>query len=171
MNERALIMSTTMELPHTSGCLVCGRGNPHGLHLSLHVDPASGIVSVEFVPSIHHIGFEGIVHGGVIATVVDEAMVWAATWAGKRFCVCGEMTVRFRQNSRVGTKLAVTAKVENFRPRLIQTTSEVIDASGQILATASGKYVPISVEQHREFAGTFVESPSTAEAAELLRKG
>lgn len=160
-----------IELPHTHGCVVCGRGNPHGLHLSLFVDPISSIVSVPFMPEAHHIGFDGIVHGGVIATVVDEAMVWAATWAGKRFCVCGEMTVRFRQNSRVGAKLTITAKVEAFRPRLISTTSEVIDETGQVLATASGKYVPIPAEQHREFVGTFVESPSTAEAAELLRKG
>jgi len=160
-----------MELPHTSGCLVCGRENPHGLHLSLHVDSASGVVSVRFVPEAHHIGFDGIVHGGVIATIVDEAMVWAATWVGKRFCVCGEMTVRFRQNTRVGMRLTVTAKVENFRPRLIQTTSEVVDESGNILATASGKYVPILAEQHQEFVGTFVQSPSTSQAAEILRKG
>jgi uncharacterized protein (TIGR00369 family) len=160
-----------IELPHTSGCVVCGRGNPHGLRLSLFVDPVSSIVSVPFTPQAHHIGFDGIVHGGVIATVVDEAMVWAATWAGKRFCVCGEMSVRFRQNSRVGARLTVTAKIDKVRPRLITTTSEVIDDAGQILATASGKYVPIPAEQHQEFVGTFVESPSTAEAAELLRKG
>ena len=78
-----------IELPHTAGCLVCGRDNPHGLHLSLHVDPDSGIVTVDFIPLAEHIGFEGIIHGGVLATVLDEAMVWAATWAGRRFCVCG----------------------------------------------------------------------------------
>src|SRR5687767_8880829 len=36
-----------IELPHTAGCLVCGRQNPHGLRLSLHVDPGSGVVTVE----------------------------------------------------------------------------------------------------------------------------
>ena len=60
-----------MELPHTAGCLVCGRQNPHGLGLSLHVDEGSGVVSVEFAPRPEHIGFEGIVHGGVLATVLD----------------------------------------------------------------------------------------------------
>ena len=56
-----------------------------------------------------HIGFEGVVHGGMIATVIDEAMVWAATWAGKRFCVCGEMSVRFRRPSVVGEELHLEA--------------------------------------------------------------
>ena len=83
-----------IELPHTAGCLVCGRQNPHGLHLHLHVDEATGAVETRFTPSAHHIGFEGIVHGGVLATVLDEAMVWAATWRGRRFCVCGEMNTR-----------------------------------------------------------------------------
>src|SRR4051794_29993970 len=83
-------MSTTttprIELPHTSGCLVCGRQNNYGLKMSLFVDPASGIVSIDFSPKPIHIGFEGIVHGGFLATLFDEAMVWAATWANKRFC-------------------------------------------------------------------------------------
>ena len=83
-----------LQLPHTAGCLVCGRDNPHGLRLDLHVDPETGIVRIEFAPRREHIGFEGVVHGGVLATVLDEAMVWAATWAARRFCVCAELTTR-----------------------------------------------------------------------------
>src|SRR4051794_35478026 len=101
-----------MELPHTAGCVVCGRQNPHRLGLSLHVDEGSGVVSVEFTPRPEHIGFEGIVHGGVLATVLDEAMVWAATWAGKRFCVAGEMTIRFQKSAAVGHLLRCEARVE-----------------------------------------------------------
>src|SRR5437899_391243 len=48
-----------LELPHTPNCLVCGRANPHGLHLSLHVDPASNLVTTTFTPTPDHIGFEG----------------------------------------------------------------------------------------------------------------
>ena len=87
----------TLELPHTPGCLVCGRENPHGLHLSFFVDPQTGIVETKFTSRAADIGFPQVIHGGIIATVLDEAMVWAATWAGKRFCLCGELTTRFRQ--------------------------------------------------------------------------
>src|SRR4029450_2695085 len=90
-----------IELPHTAGCLVCGRQNPHGLKLSLHVDEG-GTGGAEFTPRAEHIGFEGIVHGGVLATVLDEAMVWAATWAGRRVCVAGGMTGRFRRRGTGG---------------------------------------------------------------------
>ena len=58
-----------MELPHTAGCLVCGRQNPIGLHLHLHVEESTGAVETHFTPAAEHIGFEGIIHGGILATV------------------------------------------------------------------------------------------------------
>src|SRR3954447_15983192 len=119
-----------LELPHTAGCLVCGRENPQGLKLSLNVDPDTGMVTTRFTPTGDHIGFEGIVHGGVIATVLDEAMVWAATWGGRRFCVCGEMTVRFRESAGVGEEVVVTARVDLARARLVATSGDVKRVDG-----------------------------------------
>ena len=156
-----------IELPHSSGCLVCGYQNPHGLHLHLHVDPADGSVHVNFTPLAEHIGFEGIIHGGVIATIVDEAMVWAATWHGRRFCVCGEMSQRFRQSAEVGRKIEFIAKVESACPRLILASCDVIDDRG-IIATAAGKYVPVSAERHLAVMQTMVPEPGTKEAAARL---
>jgi acyl-coenzyme A thioesterase PaaI-like protein len=157
-----------LELPHTAGCVVCGPRNPHGLHLHLFVDAATGIVQVDFTPLAEHIGFEGIIHGGILATVIDEAMVWAATWAGKRFCVCGEMSVRFRRSATVGQKIVVTAKIESQRPKLIQTTAEVTGSDG-VLAVASGKYIPLAPDRHAAFVDTLIDEPATAESANLLR--
>lgn len=159
----------TLELPHTPNCLVCGRGNPHGLHLSLHVDPASGIVTTSFTPTQNHIGFEGIIHGGILATVLDEAMVWAATWSGKRFCLCGELTVRFKESAAVGAPLTATARIETARSKLITTTSEIKRADGSLIASASGKYIPLADERNRAFVATLVDAPATAETAAALR--
>ena len=158
-----------LELPHSAGCLVCGYSNPHGLHLHLHVDTDTGAVHVEFTPGEEHIGFEGIIHGGVIATIVDEAMVWAATWAGNRFCVCGEMSVRFRQSAQVGRKILITAKAGSVRAKLIQCSSEVTDDRG-VLSTASGKYIPVSPDRHDAVMQTLVAEAGTVEAVKLLRK-
>lgn len=157
-----------IELPHTNGCLVCGRENPQGLKLSLQVDPDSGLVTTNFTPTAHHIGFEGIIHGGVIATVLDEAMVWAATWKGRRFCVCGELTVRFRNAVRPGDQLRIEAVVEFSRPKLIECAGKVFDAAGKLLATGSGKYVPMTIEQHKQVTNTLVDEPATAQTATFL---
>jgi acyl-coenzyme A thioesterase PaaI-like protein len=158
-----------LQLPHTTGCLVCGRENPHGLKLDLHVDPDTGIVRADFTPTEHHAGFERIVHGGIIATVLDEAMVWAATWRVKRFCLCAELTVRFRQGATPGQLLKVAAIVETSRPRLVETAGKLFDASGKLLVTAQGKYIPVTPEQHQAVTTTFTPNPETEKAANYLR--
>jgi acyl-coenzyme A thioesterase PaaI-like protein len=159
-----------LELPHTSGCLVCGRNNNSGLKLSLFVDPAGGIVTVDFSPKPDHIGFEGIAHGGMLATVFDEAMVWAATWNLKTFCFCGEMSVRFRRPARVGEKLHLEAKVELSRPKLVQTVATLRSPDGGIVAAASGKYVPMPPADHEKVLETVVDHASTRAAAARLKK-
>jgi acyl-coenzyme A thioesterase PaaI-like protein len=164
-------MPTRLQLPHTPGCLVCGRSNDIGLKLDLFVDPGSGVVSVEYAARAAHIGFEGIIHGGLIATVMDEAMVWAATWNGRRFCVCGELSVRFRRAAGVGEMLHVEARVEFARPRLIQTACTIRTGDGGIVAAGEGKYVPMATEKSQEVIGTFVDDPQTRDAAHLLARG
>jgi uncharacterized protein (TIGR00369 family) len=156
------------QLPHTLGCLVCGRDNPHGLHLDLHVDADTGTVSTQFTPTAHHIGFEGIIHGGVLATVLDEAMVWAATWGGRRFCVCAEMTVRYLRSAAVGQPLRVEARLTSDR-KVIQCEGLIRETAGKTLTTASGKYIRLSKERNRDFVATLVENDATRAACETLR--
>lgn len=161
----------TLQLPHTAGCMVCGPRNPHGLGLSLQVETQSGVVSVRFIPRAHHIGFPDITHGGALALVLDEAMVWAASWSGKRFCLCGEMALRFRAPATVDVPLTCSARVESARARLIVTTAQALDDSGRLVVAATGKYIPLSADQNRAFLSTFVDSPETAAAAAALRNG
>lgn len=149
------------ELPHTHGCLVCGRDNPHGIHLHLNVDDATGIVTSQFMAAAHHMGFEGIVHGGLLSTVLDEAMVWAATWSGKRFCVCGELNVRFRRSVQIGQAVTVEARITAVRSRLIETEGFLRDASGLVLAESTGKYVPVSPDRNRAVIETLVVETGT----------
>ena len=158
-----------LELPHTRGCLVCGQSNPHGLKLHLFVEPSTGAVRVDFTPRPEHIGFEGIVHGGILATVIDEAMVWAATWAGKRFCVCAELTVRYQKIAPVGEPLTFEAIVKTSRSRLIETTCIVRNRSNEMAVEATGKYIPVAEVRSREFMNTFVNEPATHAASQLLR--
>ena len=159
-----------MELPHTAGCVVCGRDNPHGLRCSLHVDEATGQITTDFLAGREHIGFEGIVHGGLLSTVLDEAMVWAAIWSAKRACVAGELSVRFRAGAGPGQLLRCSARVESVRSRLIETTGKIIDEQGKVVATGDGKYVPLSEERHQGFVATFIDEPQTARAADMLRR-
>jgi uncharacterized protein (TIGR00369 family) len=157
-----------LELPHTHNCLVCGRSNPQGFQLSLHVDPADSSIRTQFTPAPHHVGFESITHGGALATVLDEAMVWAATWQYKKFCLCAEMNIRFLRPAIVDQPLTIIATVESFRPRMTTTTGRLLDAQGNLLAESIGKYMPMTDADHRKVIATFVADPATAHTAEVL---
>ena len=158
-----------LQLPHTAGCIACGPANPHGLHLALFVDPA-GAVHTRYTPRPEHIGFQGVLHGGVLATVVDEAMVWCATWSGKRFCLCGELSVRYRAPAVIGRPVTVVARVLFARPRLLLTNAEVRDAAGALVAEAAGKYVPLTPQRNREFVATILDDPEATTAVHELRQ-
>jgi acyl-coenzyme A thioesterase PaaI-like protein len=163
--------SSMLELPHTAGCVVCGKDNPHGLQLSLHVDQNSGVVTTRYLSRPQHIGFVGIIHGGVLATILDEAMVWAATWSGKRFCVCGELQVRYRQPAPVGATMLIEARVRAIRSRLIETTGTISSGDCTIYSTATGKYVPVPRDNNAQFVDTLIAEQSTSDTLHALRAG
>lgn len=161
---------TMLQLPHTAGCLVCGRNNPIGLKITSYVDESTGQVRFDFVARPEHIGFQGVIHGGILATVLDEAMVWAATWSQKRFCLAGELTVRFRAIAEVGRTLTVTADTTMVRPRLVTTVGRIHDGD-RLIAEGAAKYVPLPLAEHQRMVATILPDPATARAAAMLSVG
>jgi acyl-coenzyme A thioesterase PaaI-like protein len=129
-------------LPHTRSCFVCGESNPFGLRLRFHTD--GRIVRTEFVPRPEHIGFKHTVHGGIIATLLDEMMVWACAVQTKQFGYCAELTVRFQQPLRPGEEAIAAAELmSNRRNRLFEARADLRNGAGALLAAATGKYLPI----------------------------
>lgn len=123
------------------GCFGCGGQNPIGLHL--HFRTTKDGVTASFTPSPEHQGFADIVHGGIISTVLDEAMAWASAAAGL-WTVTGEMRVRFRRPLPVGAPTRVTARVIEIRGRLVKTTAELVLAADEsIVATGSASFVRV----------------------------
>jgi acyl-coenzyme A thioesterase PaaI-like protein len=165
---KASLDGSVLELPQTAGCLVCGRDNPVGLRLRLSAVADTGHVITDFTTDPHHIGFAGLIHGGLLATVLDEAMVWAAIWSSRRACVAAEMTVRFKQKVAVGRSISVDAWVTRATRRLIETESALCDGA-VVCCTATAKYVPLDAAATAAFYRTFVDRPETAAAAGVLR--
>jgi hypothetical protein len=102
--------------------------------------------------------------------VLDEAMVWAATWSYKRFCLCAELTIRYRLPAPIGQPLSVRAGVESSRPRLTLTTGQILDPAGNVLCQASAKYVPLTDADNHAMLATLVPDPATAPAAVILQR-
>lgn len=146
-------------LPHTHSCFVCGESNPIGFKLRFETDGT--IVTARFVPRREHAGFREVVHGGLIATLLDEVMVWACAVQTKRFAYCAELNVRFLQPLRPGEPAILSARLAaNRKNRIFEAEGSVKNQAGETLATSTGKYLPISEGDASKLAEDFVPSAS-----------
>jgi len=147
------------ELPHTHSCFVCGESNPLGLNLRFETD--GRIVQARFCPRPEHIGFKNVVHGGLIATVLDEIMVWACTVQTRKFAFCAELNVRFLNPLLPGEDVIVTGELTaNRKNRIFEAKSAARNASGQTLAEATGKYLPLKPADETQMVAEFVGDAS-----------
>jgi uncharacterized protein (TIGR00369 family) len=145
------------ELPHTRSCFVCGESNPAGLNLRFETD--GNIVQARFVPRMEHVGFKATVHGGLIATVLDEIMVWACAVRTKKFAFCAELAVRFLNPLTPGQEVLLVGELLQDRRKLFEARAEVKDPSGKIYASGTGKYLPIKEVDAADLATDFVGNP------------
>jgi acyl-coenzyme A thioesterase PaaI-like protein len=139
-------------------CFGCGEQNPIGLRLRFAVDDDG--VHADFTPASEHQGFQGIVHGGIIATVLDEAMAWATAAAGL-WTMTGTMQTRFRRPLRVGEPTRVFAKVAGRRGRTISATAELLRlADAAPIASAEGTFVMVSDDLAADWQARYLRASS-----------
>ena len=127
------------ELRDNQRCYVCGRDNPSGLQVAFEIDQSSRTITGRFTPRSEHEGWEGIVHGGIIAALLDEAMVKLAAHLGIR-SVSAELTVKFKAPAAPGEELLVRGRIVREASRLIEAEAvverglvEIAEASGKLL--------------------------------------
>ena len=140
------------ELPHTRSCFVCGESNPAGLRLRFHTN--GHLVRAEFTPRPEHIGFRDVVHGGIIATILDELMVWACAVQVRKFGYCADMSVRYQQPLRPEQAVVATGEmVANRRNRIFEAKAEDFRAAAHRVhrsaATPSHVSLPVVEPVHR----------------------
>ncbi|MDA8387369.1 MAG: PaaI family thioesterase [Nitrospiraceae bacterium] len=131
-----------MKLEDDHYCFACGRENPEGLHLVFE-GGGRGVMAF-FTPERRHQGYKGIVHGGIISAILDEAMAHAAIKAGQ-MPVTAEISVRFRNALPVGQKVRVEGWIEgdpddlekSRARRLLEAASELKTYPGGGLVAAA----------------------------------
>ena len=128
-------------------CFGCGSENPHGLGLQFRQE--DGRALAQFTPSAHLQGYPGYVHGGGVATLLDEAMGWAAYWQGV-WAMTARLSMRFRRPVPVGEALTVSGWVVRDRGRLLTLRSELRSRQRRLLAEAEGTFVRVSEQQAEE---------------------
>ena len=130
------------ELPHTHTCFVCGESNAVGLKLRFTTD--GRVVHTRFRLRAAHIGFRGVVHGGILTTVLDEIMVWACAVPTGQFAFCAELTVRFLNPVRPDDEIIATGELlANRKNRIFEAKGVLANSAGQLFAEATGTFLPI----------------------------
>ncbi|MGO0122091.1 PaaI family thioesterase [Desulfothermobacter acidiphilus] len=119
-------------------CFACGSDNPIGLKLRFFDDEDR--VRAHFRVQQEHQGWPGIIHGGLLATLCDEAM---AQWLWRRgiLAFTGELRVRFRQEVAVGEDVVVEAWLQAQRGPLYLLAAQVLNPAGEPAVTAEGKFI------------------------------
>jgi uncharacterized protein (TIGR00369 family) len=123
-------------------CFVCGEKNPAGLKLRIRTDAERGESAADVTFPEHFQGWSKIVHGGLLATVLDEAMIYAAGAKGLK-CVTGEMTVRFVKPASTGVAYTLRGRFVEDQGRIVLAESTLLDSEGQEVARATGKLFKI----------------------------
>jgi uncharacterized protein (TIGR00369 family) len=119
-------------------CFVCGKKNTAGLQLEFGQNAQSGETEARVAFPVQLQGWRSTVHGGLLATVLDETMIKAAAAAGFK-CVTAEITVKFKKPAMTGIPYLAAGKVLETRGRIVSAAGRICDADGQVFAAATGK--------------------------------
>ena len=133
-NQRA----STLQNELHSHCFACAPANEHGLGLTFQVDEA-GVTHSTWQPSPQFQSYDGRIHGGILATLIDASMVhslFARAIAG----VTCEMTVRYHAPVRLGIPVEVATRLEEQSHGLYRLSSEV-HQNGGLCAKAHAKFM------------------------------
>ncbi|HEV2073199.1 MAG TPA: PaaI family thioesterase [Thermomicrobiales bacterium] len=145
-------------------CFGCGRLNIHGLHLMFYENVDGNGVWAPFTPTAAFEGYGGIVHGGIVCTILDEVMAWSLyreqTWA-----VTGQLSTRFRKPLVMGEPVVAIGKIVRDRGRVIDMRGEICRASDDVvLAEGTATFFRVPEAQAAEWNERYQSGPVTLTA-------
>jgi uncharacterized protein (TIGR00369 family) len=120
-------------------CFGCGASNPSGLRLD-GFERIGNQVKVEFRPHPDHTGFTGILHGGIVATALDEVMAWTAMLVEGVLVVTGTMELRYRKPARADATFEAVGTLEERRGRRLKLAGALRDGD-TVVADADGVFL------------------------------
>ncbi len=137
-------------------CFGCGRLNPQGLRLTFYRAVEDDGVWARFIPGQVHEGFPGMAHGGIISTLLDEAMAWAISSRGI-WAVTGTMTVAYRRPVEIGVPIRASGRLVEDRGRKLALAGELRrEGDGLLLAEATATFVRVPEDRARAWQDRYL---------------
>lgn len=120
-------------------CFVCGPGNPAGLNIRFRLE--GGVCRAEFTPNDSHVGYDGVIHGGILFSLLDDVMANVIFLQGER-CFTAKAEVRYRQPLPVGTPVRLEGWQQRRKGRLAMLEGRVIHQDEDtVVAEATGSFM------------------------------
>jgi len=132
---------------------VCGKDNPIGLKLKIF--KKKNTVNAEFIPEEKHQGYEGIVHGGIIFSIMDELMSRAVMTAKGIMALTVEINIKYRRKAKIGKKIVFIAGMIKDSGRMLEVEGKAFSEDGILLVEAKGKFYEISKKMKEKVADYF----------------
>ncbi|MCL5774071.1 MAG: PaaI family thioesterase [Firmicutes bacterium] len=130
-----------MDFVDDNYCFCCGKLNPIGMKLDFHYSNEQLSAEVAFPREFQ--GFAGIVHGGMVAAVLDEVMVWLLMKKGIK-AVTGQMDVKFRKPVFINENLKFTAELKGRADsRAIKVAARAERDDGTVVADSNGTFIKV----------------------------
>jgi len=157
--------------PNSRSCFVCGLENPVGLHLAFY-STGPGEAACDYVAPDHYQGYPGVVHGGIVASMLDEILGRAAMETDSdRFMMTAKLEIRYRQPIPIGVPLRLVGRLVSRRGRAANATGQIFLPDGTVGAEAEALLVDLpglpSQGQSLEDLGwkVYPDEPDSARAA------
>jgi uncharacterized protein (TIGR00369 family) len=125
----------TASLRDADSCFACGQANPIGLRLRFADDGEA--IRAEFTPGPQYQGYEGVLHGGIIAAALYDAMANLFHRRGRE-TVTARLEIRYRREAPIGQRLIVIARTVSERGRMFTAEATLALPDGTCLAEARG---------------------------------
>ena len=138
-----------MKQPNSKDCFVCGVENEHGLHLEFY-ETEPGKVEVDYTVPEHFQGYDGIVHGGIVATLVDEVLGRVHMGSDPeqpRFMYTAKMSITYRKPVPTGKPIKIVGQAQKSRRRTATSTARIYGPDGNTLVEAEALLVDLPSEK------------------------
>jgi len=131
------------EMDGYDGCFVCDRSgkNPKALGVTIYWNTGEERSEIPFTPELEWCGFEGIVHGGILAALADDAMSWALKQAVGGFGYTANMSIRYLRPVKLGSSYTAVGNVTKVEGRKVHTRSRILDESGKVCVDVKALFV------------------------------
>jgi acyl-coenzyme A thioesterase PaaI-like protein len=136
--------------PNSRMCLICGLENPVGLHLHIY-ETEPGMVETTYTAPDHFQGYPGILHGGILAALIDELGGRAHMGSdplNPRFMFTAKLEVKYRKNVPIGKPLKIVGKAGKSKTKSAEAWAGIYDAeTNDLLAEGNVLLMDVPKEQ------------------------